>query len=127
MSGTNRVFSKTDESIFLAAENAAALSRTPDNALSAIVKAGIEAWEMENDMAILSVIFDQRTTAARIYRCRTFYPLLTPDRLNPLLQLQTPYELCAHTLFSAICIAAIVIFWINRWFLSLVHQEYRSV
>jgi hypothetical protein len=29
-------------------------------------------------------------------------------------RIHTRYDRCAHTFFSAICIAAIVIFWINR-------------
>ncbi|MEX0827809.1 MAG: transposase, partial [Haliea sp.] len=31
------------------------------------------------------------------------------------------YNRCAHTFFSAICIAATVIFWINQWVLTLLH------
>jgi transposase len=29
-------------------------------------------------------------------------------------RIHTRYDCCAHTFFSAICIAAIVIFWINQ-------------
>ncbi len=33
--------------------------------------------------------------------------------------IHTRYERCAHTFFSAICIAATVIFWLGQWILSL--------
>ena len=35
-------------------------------------------------------------------------------RLKDWRRIHTRYDRCAHTFFSAICIAAIVIFWINR-------------
>ena len=34
-------------------------------------------------------------------------------------RIHTRYDRCAHTFFSAICIAATVIFWLNQWVLSL--------
>ena len=30
------------------------------------------------------------------------------------------YDRCAHTFFSAICIAATILFWINQWVLSII-------
>jgi transposase len=35
-------------------------------------------------------------------------------RLKDWRRIHTRYDRCAHTFFSAICIAAIVIFWINQ-------------
>jgi transposase len=35
-------------------------------------------------------------------------------RLKDWRRIHTPYDRCAHTFFSAICIAATVIFWINQ-------------
>jgi transposase len=35
-------------------------------------------------------------------------------RLNDWRRIHTRYDRCAHTFFSAICIAAIVLFWINQ-------------
>jgi len=34
-------------------------------------------------------------------------------------RIHTRYDRCAHTFFSAICIAATIIFWINQWVLTL--------
>src|SRR5690242_3570416 len=50
MSGASRELSSTDGSIFFAVAKACALSRTPDSALRPIVRAGIVAWDIENDM-----------------------------------------------------------------------------
>ena len=36
------------------------------------------------------------------------------DKLKDWRRIHTRYDRCAHTFFSAICIAAIVIFWINQ-------------
>jgi transposase len=41
------------------------------------------------------------------------------DRLKDWRRVHTRYDRCAHTFMSAICIAAIVIFWINQLVLSL--------
>jgi len=35
-------------------------------------------------------------------------------RLKDWRRIHTRYDRCAHTFFSAICIAAIIIFWINQ-------------
>jgi transposase len=35
-------------------------------------------------------------------------------RLKDWRRIHTRYDRCAHTFFSAICIAAVVIFWINQ-------------
>ncbi len=34
-------------------------------------------------------------------------------------RIHTRYDRCAHTFFSAICIAATIIFWINQGVLTL--------
>jgi transposase len=40
-------------------------------------------------------------------------------RLKDWRRIHTRYDRCAHTFFSAICIAATVIFWINQCVLTL--------
>ena len=43
----------------------------------------------------------------------------TFGRLKDWWRIATRYDRCAHTCFSAICIAATVIFWLGEWVLNL--------
>src|ERR1700730_10079691 len=46
-------------------------------------------------------------------------------RLKDWRRIHTRYDRCAHTFFSAICIAAVLIFWINQAVMTLSYWECR--
>jgi transposase len=83
---------------------------------------GYDAGWFRNALAkrgILPCIPSKTSRKIQIAHNRTLYPQRHKienmfGRLKDWRGINTRYDRCAHTFFSAICIAAIIIFWINQ-------------
>jgi hypothetical protein len=60
-------------------------------------------------MLMLAVLFHDQTLYRQRHKIENMFGKLKDWR-----RIHTRYDRCAHTFFSAICIAATIIFWINQ-------------
>jgi transposase len=75
---------------------------------NALAERGIAACIPSKTNRKVTIDYDQK-----LYRQRHKIENMF-GRLKDWRRIHTRYDRCAHTFFSAICIAAIVIFWINQ-------------
>jgi putative transposase len=75
---------------------------------NALAERGIAACIPSKTNRKVTIHYDQK-----LYRQRHKIENMF-GRLKDWRRIHTRYDRCAHTFFSAICIAAIVIFWINQ-------------